>query len=226
MGNLVKRHREPELMLGKEQARAYAHADFEAPHRRVVELFREAFPGFVPDGDVLDLGCGPGDIAMRFARAFPRCHVLGVDGSPAMLARGHAILKRRRSLAKRVRLVEGLVQDWTPPLRVPVIVSNSLLHHLHDPRAMWACVRRCAAPGARVFVVDLMRPRDEAAARALTEQYAAGEPDVLRHDFHASLLAAFTPAEVRAQLRAAGLKGFRVRAVSDRHLMAHGFVNA
>jgi len=209
-------------MLGAKQAIAYAAADFDAPHRRVVELFREAFPGYEPDGDVLDLGCGPGDISVRFARAFRRCRVLGVDGSPAMLARGRKALSSKPALASRVRLVRGLVQSWKPHHRFPVIVSNSLLHHLHDPRAMWACVRRCAAPKARVFVVDLMRPADEAAALALTEQYAAGEPDVLRRDFHASLLAAFTPGEVKAQLRRAGLGGFSVRAVSDRHLMAHG----
>jgi trans-aconitate methyltransferase len=220
----MKRRPEPELMLGADQARAYAEADFEAPHRRVVELFREAFPGFAPRGEVLDLGCGPGDIAMRFARAFPRCRVLGVDGSAAMLARGHAALKRQPSLAARVRLVEGMVQDWAPHRRHAVVVSNSLLHHLHDPMTLWSCVRRCAMPGARVFIVDLMRPPSAAAARALTRRHAAGEPDVLRRDFHASLLAAFTPKEVRAQLRAAGLQGFTVRPVSDRHLMVWGTI--
>ncbi len=38
-GKFVKRVIEPELMGGLEQAEAYANADFEEPHRRVIELF-------------------------------------------------------------------------------------------------------------------------------------------------------------------------------------------
>jgi hypothetical protein len=53
-------------------------------------------------------------------------------------------------------------------------------------------------PGAPVLVMDLMRPASPAAAEALVEQYAAGEPEVLRRDFYNSLLAAFEPGEVRA----------------------------
>jgi len=45
---------------------------------------------------------------------------------------------------------------------------------------------------------------------------------VLRRDFHASLCAAFSPAEVEAQLRAAGLAGLRVNVASDRHLTVTG----
>jgi len=41
-------------------------------------------------------------------------------------------------------------------------------------------------------------------------------------DFYRSLLAAFTPAEVRAQLRAAGLEELAVEVISDRHLFVSG----
>jgi hypothetical protein len=45
---------------------------------------------------------------------------------------------------------------------------------------------------------------------------------VHRLDFYNSLRAAFEVEEVEAQLRAAGLDGFTVRAVSDRHLVVTG----
>jgi hypothetical protein len=53
------------------------------------------------------------------------------------------------------------------------------------------------------------------------ETYAATEPEVLREDFFASLLAAYTVEEVRAQLAAAGLD-LAVAETSDRHLQAWG----
>jgi hypothetical protein len=56
----------------------------------------------------------------------------------------------------------------------------------------------------------------------LVETYAAGEPEVLRKDFHASLLAAFEPEEVRDQLAACRLDGFTVETVSDRHMLIRG----
>jgi hypothetical protein len=102
------------------------------------------------------------------------------------------------------------------------VISNSLLHHLHDPGVFWSAVREAGAPGAAVLVMDLFRPESEAAARALVDQYAAGEPEVLRRDFLASLCAAFEPGEIRQQLREAGLDALDVRTVSDRHLLVTG----
>ena len=40
---LMERQPEPELMLGEEQARAYAEADFEEAHSRFAELLKETF---------------------------------------------------------------------------------------------------------------------------------------------------------------------------------------
>ena len=221
---MMKRIQEPELMDGAEQAEAYAAADFAAPHSRVIELFREAFPGADISGDVLDLGCGPGDIAMRFARAFPNCRVIGLDGSIEMLKRGHKILHALPpAIRDRVVLVSGILPDVALYGQTfSTIISNSLLHHLHDPQVMWNSVRKFAKQGARIFAVDLMRPADEATAQALTEQYCAGEPEILQRDFYNSLLAAFTPEEIRRQLAAAEMPDFEVRAVSDRHVAIWG----
>ena len=217
----MKRIPEPELMLTAAQAAAYAAADFEAPHQRVVRLFQRLFPRWQPR-EVIDLGCGPGDIAFRFARAFPRCRIVGVDGSPAMLGCGRRALRREPALAGRVTLTRGMLQTWRPARRAGTVICNALLHHLHDPQTLWSAIARCAAPGARVLVVDLRRPPSRQAATALRDRYAKGEPAILRRDFLHSFLAAFTPAEIRAQLRAAELGGLRVRALGDRHVMIWG----
>jgi hypothetical protein len=77
-------------------------------------------------------------------------------------------------------------------------------------------------PGAAVLVMDLFRPPSLQLAEDIVATYASGEPEVLRRDFHNSLLAAFEPGEVRAQLAASGLGELEVRTVSDRHLLVVG----
>lgn len=221
----MKRTPEPELMDDPAQAKAYAAADFASAHSQFVKLFDGVFSeDDLVDAVVLDLGCGPGDIALRFARAFPACLVHGVDGAQAMIDAGQPYLEAADPAARRrVRLVHGLLPDAAPPQDAyDAVISNSLLHHLHDPAALWDAVRAYAAPHAPVFVMDLRRPPSEEAVDALVETYAAGEPDVLRRDFRHSLRAAFTPDEVRAQLHDARLDHFGVRAVGDRHLIAYG----
>jgi SAM-dependent methyltransferase len=220
----MERIPEPELMNEAEQAAAYACADFEQPHARFIELFRETFPDAAVAGAVLDLGCGPGDITIRFVHAFPRCEVHGVDGAAAMLAHG---LRRveREGLGGRVRLIEGYLPGAALPRDgYDTVISNSLLHHLRDPMVLWETLKQYANPGARVFIMDLLRPADREQAQALVDEYAAGEPDILRHDFFHSLLAAYRIDEVNDQLRRAGLAGLAVEQISDRHLLVHGSV--
>ncbi len=213
---------EPELMNDAEQARAYAEADFAEPHERFVDLFTERHSDYTPT-QVLDLGCGPGDVTMRFARRFGSTRVVGVDGSPAMLAAGQPVLKREPALAARIDLVQGYLPGAALPSGpYDAVISNSLLHHLDDPLVIWNAIKAHGAAGARVFVMDLMRPDSRATAEAMVEQHAAGEPEVLRHDFFHSLLAAYTIDEVQQQLAQVELQALTVEAISDRHLIVHG----
>jgi len=218
----MQRTPEPELMDSEEQARAYARADFDQPHDMFVALFQARFdePGMA--GHVLDLGCGPADITIRFARAYPACRLHGVDAGPRMLAYGREAVTAA-GLGPRIQLIHGHLPGAALPRRLyDAVISNSLLHHLHDPLTLWQAVKNHACPGAPVFIMDLMRPFSREQADALMARYAGGEPPVLREDFFNSLLAAYTVDEVRDQLTAAGLGHLSVEAVSDRHLIVAG----
>lgn len=217
---------EPELMDEETQARAYSEADFAAPHERFVDLFLASFAasrgGATPTGPVLDLGCGPADVTVRVAKRCPQVIVHGVDGSAAMLAYGKARVDDA-GLTTRVVLAQAFLPRDRPPLgKYPVVISNSLLHHLHDPAVLWTTLKTFGESGGHVFVMDLMRPPSMREIDLLTEKYSQGEADILVRDFHASLCAAFTPAEVRGQLATAGLAQLRVDVVSDRHLTITG----
>ncbi len=218
----MQRIPEAELMDEFEQARAYAEADFSEPNERFVDLFATEFPAFRA-GTVLDLGCGPGDITLRLARRNAGLQLDGLDGSQPMLAFGEARLRGDPDLASRVRFVRGMLPGARlPRSRYDAVVSNSLLHHLHDPQVLWRAVLALGAPGAAVLIMDLYRPASTVAAREIVETYAGGEPEVLRQDFYNSLCAAFDPAEVRGQLASCGLGMLEVRTVSDRHLLVAG----
>lgn len=218
----MQRIPEPELMNDAAQALAYAQADFSEPHQYFVSLINESFPGHNFAGRVLDLGCGPADITLRFARAYPASIIDGVDGAEAMLTLGRKAVEAA-GLQQRIHLWQCLLPgDALPQDKYDAVISNSLLHHLQQPQVLWQCLQQYAKPGAPVFIMDLMRPKSREQAQQLLETYAADEADILRHDFYHSLLAAYTVDELEQQLQEAGLTQLKVSVVSDRHFTVSG----
>ena len=219
----MQRKAEPELMDDALQARAYAEADFDAPHTEFIKLFQQRFPEF-KGKKILDLGCGPGDISRRFARAYPSCLIQGIDGAQAMLKEA-----QRLTPAKDQEQIQFhcclLPQDKLPRHEYDGLISNSLLHHLHDPLVLWQTINDYTGLDAYVFVMDLLRPDSEAEAQSLVDIYAENEPELLRHDFYQSLLAAYRADEVETQLLVAGIDYLRAEVVSDRHFIVYGRKN-
>ena len=76
---------------------------------------------------VVDLGCGAGTLAPMFQQRWPKARLLGVDGSPEMLARA-------RADHPRAQFVQADVAAWRPRAQVDVLYSNATLHWLdgHD----------------------------------------------------------------------------------------------
>jgi SAM-dependent methyltransferase len=219
----MKRRPEPELMDEAEQALAYAQADFSEPNELFLKLLGELKPGDLKGARTLDLGCGPADIVLRFLKAYPEAFCDALDGSAAMLDHARLALDALPGLAKRCRLLHDLLPSaQLAKAGYDLVLSNSLLHHLHDPQVLWQTVRETAMPGAIVLIMDLMRPPSAMWAESLVATYAADAPEVLRRDFRNSLFAAFEPQEVVDQLKEAGLPELDVGVVSDRHLAVFG----
>jgi trans-aconitate 2-methyltransferase len=69
---------------------------------------------------VVDLGCGPGNLAGLVRERWPEADLLGVDSSPEMVERA-----RRDDPAGRYEL--GDLRDWRPERPVDVLLSNATL---------------------------------------------------------------------------------------------------
>ncbi|CCE23311.1 class I SAM-dependent methyltransferase [Methylotuvimicrobium alcaliphilum] len=219
---LLQRILEPELMEDPKQVQAYAQADFSEPNDHFMQHLNAlvGVSGF--DGYALDLGCGPGDISCRFAKIYPSALVDALDGSKAMLDYAESIMPSE--LSARVRFIHGKLPTVSlSRSRYDLIFSNSLLHHLPEPQALWHFIKRYAGNGTRIAIMDLFRPQSDRQAIEIVEKYAAKEPEILQHDFYHSLLAAFTPEEIEEQLREAGLN-FEVERISDRHVFISGTI--
>ncbi|HEY1899412.1 MAG TPA: class I SAM-dependent methyltransferase [Steroidobacteraceae bacterium] len=212
---------EPEIMDGEAEAAAYARADFsdsnQAYVRDVVASFSESL------AKVVDLGCGPGDIAIRLSRAATTSRITGVDGSPAMLAIARQSL-RAAGLEARVTFLEGRLPGVAlADGSFDLVLSKDMLHHLPDAQALWDEVKRLGRPGAAVCVMDLCRPATPEAAHEIVERVAGAEHPLLKTDFYNSLCAAFTPDEVRQQLTRAGLP-LTISQLTERHLCVKGWL--
>ena len=207
------------------EVESYRDADFSEVNDGVA---RRALLLAGPRGRAIDLGTGPAEIPVFLCRRAPLWRVLAVDASRNML-REAARRVAQEGLGQRIRLLLG---DAKRLRRLPggfdLVLSNSLLHHLQDPIPFWREVGRLAGLARRggkrgmVMVQDLARPADRASARRLVRLHSQGAAPLLKELFYRSLLAAFTPREVRAQLQAAGLGGLNVRRISDRHLVVYG----
>jgi ubiquinone/menaquinone biosynthesis C-methylase UbiE len=129
----------------------------------------------------------------------------------------------RSGLSGRIRLVKRDAKALGGfERRFDLVFSNSLLHHLREPIRFWRQVGRLLKPGGAVMIQDLSRPRSRTEARRLVALHAQGASPLLRELFHRSLLAAYTPEEVRLQLKESGLENLNVRKVSDRHWVVRG----
>ena len=224
-GIRMQRIVEPEIMGDHEQAKAYDAADFSGAHNRRVDVFRELAPPKALKGLLLDLGCGSGDLDFRLLSALPECSIIGVDGSRAMIELARESASQRPGFNGRASFIEAFIpSDTLPTGPYSIIMSNSFLHHLHDPQVLWKTIMGLTTPETFIFVSDLRRPTSSDEAHRIVEHLAGNEPEILKRDFYNSLCAAFELGEIEEQLKQAGLSRLRAHALDEVHLVVHGCV--
>lgn len=87
--------------------------------------------GALPQGDVIDLGCGNGAVGAPLARRFAGHELIGVDRSKTMLAKA-------QETGAYSELVQADASLWTPQTPPALIFSNALCHWLPDHATLFA----------------------------------------------------------------------------------------
>jgi trans-aconitate 2-methyltransferase len=70
--------------------------------------------------EVVDLGCGPGNLTVLLSERWPEAHVVGLDSSPEMI-------DKARQTTDRIAFEVADLRHWQPELPVDVLVSNATL---------------------------------------------------------------------------------------------------
>jgi SAM-dependent methyltransferase len=179
-----------------------------------------------PDPLVLDVGCGPGSLAVRLLERLPLATVVGIDADPLTLALGRAAYQDLGGL----RFVDAdlRVPGWSAKLdldRQPdAAVSTTALHWLTADAltATYAEVARLLGPGGLMLNGDHMSeddtsPRLVELSRALErrqqQRYASSGPQAAAAETWSGWWAA-----VAADPALAGLSAERdTRRVSSEH---------
>jgi SAM-dependent methyltransferase len=227
---------EPELMNGQDQVIAYGQADFSASDQAFIDFISERFPAGMGNS-IVDLGCGPGNISELAVKQWPHASVLGIDGADRML--DHANTRKmhlpdkysKRLYYKLFRLGKdnpAAIKSFFWPNSEDQftskfgILSNSLLHHLHDPQVLWDLIKAIANIGSPVIINDLLRPDNWDKYDVLMRFASSQIPAELLDDYSASLKAAFSINEVKEQLIKAKLDYMEVEQRSNQYLCVSG----
>jgi len=215
---MLTRVLEPEVMDSSGEAFDYDSMDHDAVNRAFVEDFLDFLPGARHALDeVLDLGTGTALIPIELCRRLPDVCVVAVDLAASMLdlARANLVLA---GLLDRVTLEQ--IDAKGLPYRDGIfsaVISNSIVHHVPEPRSVLAEAIRVTQPGGYLFIRDLLRPATDEEVSELVDQYALHATPRQRALFDASLRAALSLDEVRSLVAEFGFLAQEVQQSSDRH---------
>jgi SAM-dependent methyltransferase len=125
-------------MTGKHDPRPYEgaawyYSRFRPPYPpALVTVLRDNF-GLDGAGRLLDLGCGPGSVAIRLAHLFE--HIVAVDPEPEMLAEGQA--EAHRAGVSNIEWVRASSEDLSPQLgRFRLVTMGESFHWMDRQRTL------------------------------------------------------------------------------------------
>lgn len=147
-------------------------AEVPALDRFGVHLLAAAGP--LPGRDVLELGCGGGELTVRLVDLGAR--VTALDASSGQIDVARRLLARHRPDAEVKFVTAPAEETGMPSQRFDVIIGKWVLHHLDVPRAVPEIARLLKAGGRAVFYEN----QDRNPLLSVSRTHLAGRYGVLR----------------------------------------------
>jgi trans-aconitate 2-methyltransferase len=97
-----------------------------------------------PDLDIIDLGCGTGELTLKLAEKFPGCRITGIDSSPQMLAKASQIAAP--PVCFKLQDIANFDGSWD------IIFSNAVLHWIDDHETLIPRLFSHLRPGGQIVV--------------------------------------------------------------------------
>lgn len=119
----------------------------------MVTLLRDTFR-FDGSGRLLDLGCGPGSVAIPLAHMFER--VIAMDPEPDMLAEGKAVAARAN--VRNIEWVRGSSEDLSPDLGMFRLVTMGESFHRMDRDRTLVRLYDLVEVGGGIAIMGRMMP--------------------------------------------------------------------
>jgi ubiquinone/menaquinone biosynthesis C-methylase UbiE len=209
---------EPEIMSSAEEAREYDAMDFSATDQLFAERAAELAHGA---RWIFDLGSGNAKIPLAIGALTPATvRICAIEMSAEMLAAGLRNRSRAGAAHRLLFLRADAKRLPLPDASAELVTSNSLVHHIPDPRAVFREIARIVRPGGGILIRDLVRSDSEDELAQLVGAHTGGASPLQRRLFSDSLRAALTLSEVRAMVGECGLAGVSVSKITDRHWSA------
>lgn len=212
---MIPRILEPEVMDTDQEAIEYNTMDHSAVNRAFVDdLLRLVSTGT----RVLDVGTGTALIPLELCSRGKQWHVVAVDLAKAMLdVAAKNVAAARLEQAIELKLVDAKRLPFQDG-EFPVVMSNSIIHHIPDPADCLEEMARVVSPkGGLLFVRDLLRPTDDRQLQHFVQTYAGDSDAHQQKMFAESLHAALTLDEMRALAGRFGIPANCIQQTTDRH---------
>ena len=223
---MLERTLEPEVMDTAEEAVDYDTMDHSVVNCLFVdELLLEAKTlGFNDLEDlsaatprILDVGTGTALIPIEYGQRNLNGDIWACDLAVEMLLLAEANL-RETALYGRVILLHSDAKELDcSDEEFDCVISNSIIHHIPEPKDCLREMLRVLRPGGLLFVRDLSRPASSEEVEHIVSTYAGDDNERQQQLFRQSLHAALTVEKVQHLLAEFDWSPDCVAQTSDRH---------
>lgn len=215
---MVKRVVESETMKHEEDS-FYLELDLNKLHGFYIQELVKRYTHNL--GNVLDIGCGSGELLLNVQKNVYYKHLYGVDASENMV-----LIAKKNIKAQEKEIT--ILCDKVPGLKFEenyfdTVFSKVTLHHFENPIEFWNEIKRISKNNALIYIMDLVRLNTN---KELNEILDFAKNNT--HDEKAlkllkqSLLSAFTEEEIKTQLKKVNLN-LNIEKIGKKYILISGY---